>query len=62
MAFTLSHSCYPQDSKIVDNACVALSHIAEALSGNSVLLAQLCSDGNLLAQTLQLVSPETHKY
>ena len=48
-------SASPQDSKVVDNACIALCHIAEALSGSSGLLAQLCSDGNMLAQALQLV-------
>ena len=57
---TVSHKSDLQDSKVVDNACVALSCIADALSGNSSLLAQFCSDGNLLSQTLQLVRSGYH--
>lgn len=43
-----------QDAKIVDSACMALSHIAEALSNNAGLLKVL-SDGNLFSQVLELV-------
>ena len=39
----------------MDNACIALCYIAEALSSSSGLLAQLCSDSSMLAQALQLV-------
>jgi hypothetical protein len=44
-----------QDIKVVDNACIALSHIVEALSPQSSLIAKLCEEGGLLNQTLQLV-------
>lgn len=43
------------DSKVVDNACIALSHIAEAFASHPELLAQL-SSGGLITQALQLVS------
>lgn len=45
-----------QDAKVVDNACVALSHIAEALPSHKGLVSQLCGDGRLLTETLKLVS------
>mmetsp|Transcript_11522 Transcript_11522/g.28178 ORF Transcript_11522/g.28178 Transcript_11522/m.28178 type:complete len:2013 (-) Transcript_11522:941-6979(-) len=44
-----------QDAKVVDGACMALSHIAEALSNNSSLLGVL-SSGNLISQVLELIT------
>ncbi|GAX77476.1 hypothetical protein CEUSTIGMA_g4920.t1 [Chlamydomonas eustigma] len=44
------------DVKVVDNACIALSHIVEALSPQSSLITKLCEEGSLLTQTLQLVT------
>ncbi|KAG2490174.1 hypothetical protein HYH03_011304 [Edaphochlamys debaryana] len=42
------------DAKVVDNACVALSYIAEASAGQPALLEALTS-GGLVGQALQLI-------
>ncbi|GIL61901.1 hypothetical protein Vafri_16276, partial [Volvox africanus] len=42
------------DAKVVDNACVSLSYIAEASAGQPTLLEALTS-GGLVAQALQLI-------
>jgi E3 ubiquitin-protein ligase TRIP12 len=44
-----------QDAKVVDNACMALLHIAEAYAHHAPLLEQLQSAG-LINQALQLIS------
>lgn len=44
-----------QDAKVVDNACLALLHIAEAYSKDASLLEQLQTAG-LINQALQLIS------
>jgi E3 ubiquitin-protein ligase TRIP12 len=44
-----------QDAKVVDNACMALLHIAEAYAHHASLLEQLQSAG-LINQALQLIS------
>jgi E3 ubiquitin-protein ligase TRIP12 len=44
-----------QDAKVVDHACMALSHIASAYAKNAELLT-LLSSGGLVGQALQLVS------
>lgn len=47
---------------MVDNACVALSYIAEAAAGQPPLLAALNSPGNgLVGQAIQLVSKQAWK-
>lgn len=43
------------DAKVVDNACMALSHIADSYSTQQSLL-QALSGGGLMNQALQLVS------
>ncbi len=43
-----------QDAKVVDNACVSLSYIAEASAGSPSLLEALTA-GGLVGQALQLV-------
>jgi hypothetical protein len=44
-----------QDAKVVEHACMALSHIASAYAKNTELLS-LLSSGGLVGQALQLVS------
>jgi len=44
-----------QDAKVVDNACLALLHIAEAYAHDAALLEQLQAAG-LINQALQLIS------
>lgn len=44
-----------QDAKVVDNACLALLHIAQAYSNDASLLTQLQTAG-LINQALQLIS------
>lgn len=49
------HLLCPQDAKVVDNACVALSHVADAFASQTSLL-EVLSSGGLIGQALQLVS------
>lgn len=44
-----------QDNKVVDNACVALQHIADAYAHDASLLQQL-QEAGLINQALQLIS------
>lgn len=45
-----------QDAKVVDNACLALSRIAEAFAHRPASLNMLCDFG-LITNAVQLVSP-----
>jgi E3 ubiquitin-protein ligase TRIP12 len=44
-----------QDDKVVDNACIALQHIADAYAHDAALLKQL-QEAGLINQALQLIS------
>jgi E3 ubiquitin-protein ligase TRIP12 len=46
------------DAKIVDNACAALLHVADAYACDAALLAQL-QEAGLINQALQLISSNT---
>lgn len=46
----------PQDNKVVDHACVALSRIAESFSRSPAQLQVICEHG-LIRHAVQLVSP-----
>jgi E3 ubiquitin-protein ligase TRIP12 len=46
---------HAQDAKVVENACLALSRIAEALSHSPQHLDMLCSSG-LVSNAVQLVA------
>ena len=43
-----------QDAKVVDNACLALSRIAEAFSHRPASLSMLCDSG-IITNAIQLV-------
>lgn len=52
----LTWACHLQDAKVVDNACLALSRIAEAFAHRPASLNMLCEFG-LITNAVQLVGP-----